>query len=83
MWSRESASETASLEGTDQLTSRDDKSDWPELRLMTSTGLPAMNVPGNEQAREPKGDEVRSGPEAFLMAISLTCRSSLSSHTKL
>lgn len=37
---------------------RDSKSDWPELRLMTSTGLPASNAPGNEQAREPKGNEV-------------------------
>lgn len=37
---------------------RDDKSDWPELRLMTSTGIPASNTPGNEAAREPKGNEV-------------------------
>jgi hypothetical protein len=25
---------------------------------MTSTGLPASSAPGNEQAREPKGNEV-------------------------
>jgi hypothetical protein len=37
---------------------RDDQQSWPELRLMTSTGLPAHNVPGNEQAREPTGNEV-------------------------
>lgn len=37
---------------------RDEKADWPELRLMTSTGVPASSAPGNEQAREPKGDEV-------------------------
>jgi hypothetical protein len=40
--------------------SRDEKADWPELRLMTSTGVPASSAPGNEQAREPKGNEVRS-----------------------
>ena len=28
------------------------------MRLMTSTGLPANGDPGNEQAREPKGDEL-------------------------
>jgi hypothetical protein len=37
---------------------RDEEADWPELRLMTSTGVPASSAPGNEQAREPKGDEV-------------------------
>lgn len=26
--------------------------------MMTSTGLPAENVPGNMEAREPKGDEI-------------------------
>lgn len=31
---------------------------WPELRLMTSTGLPANGDPGNEEAREPKGNEI-------------------------
>lgn len=31
---------------------------WPELRLMTSTGLPANGEPGNEEAREPKGNEI-------------------------
>ncbi|OCF33685.1 hypothetical protein I316_04759 [Kwoniella heveanensis BCC8398] len=36
----------------------DDTNEWPELRLMTSTGLPANGDPGNEQAREPKGDEI-------------------------
>ncbi|WVQ85943.1 hypothetical protein IAT38_008111 [Cryptococcus sp. DSM 104549] len=36
----------------------DDKEDWPELRLMTSTGLPANNEPGNSEAREPNGDEI-------------------------
>lgn len=39
-------------------TDRENRADWPELRLMTSTGLPANGDPGNEQAREPKGDEV-------------------------
>jgi hypothetical protein len=28
---------------------------------MTSTGVPASNAPGNEQAREPKGHEVSTG----------------------
>lgn len=37
---------------------RDSRADWPELRLMTSTGLPANNTPGNGEAREPRGDEV-------------------------
>lgn len=37
---------------------REDKGEYPELRLMTSTGLPAKNEPGNEEAREPVGDEV-------------------------
>lgn len=37
---------------------REDKGEYPELRLMTSTGLPANNEPGNEEAREPVGDEV-------------------------
>jgi hypothetical protein len=36
----------------------DDPSDYPEMRLMTSTGLPANGDPGNEAAREPKGDEL-------------------------
>lgn len=37
---------------------RHDRNDWPELRMMTSTGLPANNEPGNGEAREPKGHEV-------------------------
>ena len=37
---------------------RDSQADWPELRLMTSTGLPANNTPGNGEAREPTGNEV-------------------------
>ncbi|KAL7422875.1 hypothetical protein Q5752_002172 [Cryptotrichosporon argae] len=36
----------------------EDRAEWPELRLMTSTGLPASSEPGNEAAREPKGDEI-------------------------
>ncbi|KAK8850528.1 hypothetical protein IAR55_004446 [Kwoniella newhampshirensis] len=36
----------------------DDKQDWPDLRMMTSTGLPANDEPGNSEAREPKGDEI-------------------------
>ncbi|ODN99466.1 hypothetical protein L198_03310 [Cryptococcus wingfieldii CBS 7118] len=36
----------------------EDKEKFPELRLMTSTGLPANNEPGNSEAREPKGDEI-------------------------
>ncbi|WWC92261.1 uncharacterized protein L201_007215 [Kwoniella dendrophila CBS 6074] len=36
----------------------DDPLEWPELRLMTSTGLPANSDPGNSEAREPKGDEI-------------------------
>ncbi|ORX41015.1 hypothetical protein BD324DRAFT_640712 [Kockovaella imperatae] len=36
----------------------DDREQWPELRLMTSTGLPANGDPGNEEAREPKGNEI-------------------------
>lgn len=36
----------------------EDKSAWPELRMMTSTGLPANGDPGNMEAREPKGDEI-------------------------
>jgi hypothetical protein len=36
----------------------DDPSVYPEMRLMTSTGLPANGDPGNEEAREPKGDEL-------------------------
>lgn len=36
----------------------DDASSYPEMRLMTSTGLPANGDPGNEEAREPKGDEL-------------------------
>ncbi|WVR08542.1 hypothetical protein IAU60_005597 [Kwoniella sp. DSM 27419] len=36
----------------------EDSSAWPELRLMTSTGLPANNEPGNSEAREPKGNEI-------------------------
>ncbi|WVW80851.1 hypothetical protein I302_102841 [Kwoniella bestiolae CBS 10118] len=36
----------------------DDPTQWPELRMMTSTGLPANSDPGNSQAREPKGDEI-------------------------
>lgn len=26
--------------------------------MLTSTGIPAVNEPGNEEAREPKGDEI-------------------------
>lgn len=36
----------------------EDKGEYPELRLMTSTGLPANNEPGNEGAREPVGNEI-------------------------
>ncbi|EAL23116.1 hypothetical protein CNBA6410 [Cryptococcus deneoformans B-3501A] len=36
----------------------ENKDEYPELRLMTSTGLPANNEPGNEEAREPVGDEI-------------------------
>ncbi|WWD07339.1 hypothetical protein V865_005437 [Kwoniella europaea PYCC6329] len=36
----------------------DDPAQWPELRMMTSTGLPANSDPGNSEAREPKGDEI-------------------------
>nr|XP_019007353.1 uncharacterized protein I206_07919 [Kwoniella pini CBS 10737]OCF46134.1 hypothetical protein I206_07919 [Kwoniella pini CBS 10737] len=36
----------------------DDPKSWPELRMMTSTGLPANNDPGNSEAREPKGNEI-------------------------
>lgn len=37
----------------------DDASSYPELRLMTSTGLPASSEPGNEEAREPTGEEIQ------------------------
>ncbi|WWC65051.1 uncharacterized protein I303_107665 [Kwoniella dejecticola CBS 10117] len=36
----------------------DDPKSWPELRMITSTGLPANSDPGNSEAREPKGDEI-------------------------
>ncbi|KAJ9116172.1 hypothetical protein QFC20_000852 [Naganishia adeliensis] len=36
-----------------------DPHQYPELRLMTSTGLPANNEPGNEEAREPTGNELQ------------------------
>jgi hypothetical protein len=36
---------------------RDQRSDWPDLLHMTSTGLPANNEPGNAEARRPKGHE--------------------------
>jgi hypothetical protein len=39
--------------------SSDRRDDYPELRLMTSTGLPANSEPGNEQAREPTGEELK------------------------
>lgn len=32
---------------------------YPDMRLMTSTGLPANSDPGNEQAREPTGEELK------------------------
>lgn len=32
---------------------------YPEMRMMTSTGLPASSEPGNEQAREPTGNELK------------------------
>ncbi|KAJ9110110.1 hypothetical protein QFC19_001781 [Naganishia cerealis] len=35
-----------------------DREQYPELRLMTSTGLPATSEPGNEEAREPTGKEL-------------------------
>ena len=38
------------------LTTRHEMDIWPDLRLMTSTGLPA--IPGNGADREPKGDEI-------------------------
>ena len=38
------------------LSFRHDKTEYPELRMMTSTGLPAK--PNNDAEREPKGDEV-------------------------
>jgi hypothetical protein len=38
------------------------RSDWPELLYMTSTGLPATSEPGNGEARRPKGDEVGAVP---------------------
>lgn len=33
--------------------------DFPVMRLMTSTGLPANGDPGNEAAREPTGEELK------------------------
>lgn len=36
----------------------DKRDDWPELRLMTSTGLPSLDEPGNIEAREPIGNEI-------------------------
>jgi hypothetical protein len=38
---------------------RHDRNQWPELRLMTSTGIPASSEPGNEEAREPTGEELK------------------------
>ncbi|KAJ9119173.1 hypothetical protein QFC22_003665 [Naganishia vaughanmartiniae] len=38
---------------------RHDLDQWPELRLMTSTGVPASSEPGNEEAREPTGQELK------------------------
>ncbi|KZV95099.1 hypothetical protein EXIGLDRAFT_610959 [Exidia glandulosa HHB12029] len=36
----------------------EDQSRWPQIRLMTSTGLPAENTPENIQAREPTKDNM-------------------------
>ncbi|KAK4688610.1 hypothetical protein P7C73_g1504, partial [Tremellales sp. Uapishka_1] len=44
--------------GSFYVVTSDERSAWPELRLMTSTGLPANNEPGNGEAREPKGNEI-------------------------
>lgn len=61
---------------------RDQRSDWPELLYMTSTGLPATSEPGNGEARRPKGHEVGATPLGRVI-ISLrltraTCRFSSS-----
>ncbi|BEI89207.1 uncharacterized protein CcaverHIS019_0205690 [Cutaneotrichosporon cavernicola] len=34
------------------------RGDWPELRMLTSTGVGANSDPGNAQAREPTGGEI-------------------------
>lgn len=49
------------------LTPSDKRSDFPELRLLTSTGVGAVDEPGNSEAREPKGDEIifRTPEEAY------------------
>ena len=49
---------------------RDNRADWPDVRMMTSTGLPAFDVPGNSEAREPKGHEV--GGKKSLWSMQLT-----------
>lgn len=41
---------------------RDQRSDWPELKMMTSTGLPANDEPGNYEKRLPTGQEVCHRP---------------------
>ncbi|GFZ48068.1 hypothetical protein JCM24511_05816 [Saitozyma sp. JCM 24511] len=56
----------------------DQRSDWPELLYMTSTGLPATSEPGNGEARRPKGHEIQFisplealalwGPRVYKMA---------------
>lgn len=61
--------------------SRDDRADWPELRMMTSTGLPASSEPGNSEAREPKGHEVGVMGETFSFGADHS-RSSSSSHMR-
>ncbi|WVO17415.1 hypothetical protein L204_105107 [Cryptococcus depauperatus] len=37
----------------------ENKDEYPELRMMISTGLPANNEPGNIEAREPRGNEIK------------------------
>ena len=51
---------------------RDQRSDWPELRMMTSTGLPASDAPGNFEAREPKGREVSVSLLTLLWCLTRT-----------
>ncbi|KAG8929799.1 hypothetical protein FRC01_003755 [Tulasnella sp. 417] len=37
----------------------DNPSEWPAIRMMTSTGLPSENTPGNAESREPTDKEMR------------------------
>jgi len=44
--------------GTLFILSDEERGTWPELRMMTSTGLEAVNSPENIEAREPTKDNM-------------------------